>query len=176
MMPVPLSYFSPLVGGLPGATALGMEPTYYWDALSPEARRWLAEHTEPPDEPSSSRRSPTRGSICARRRTAQPSGPDRSRPTEMVRAPKPAGGLFGRRPGARRAWPAGLHSHQAGRPLDLDLSLQRGRARERPVPTDETGTFRSGAQRHARRPTGLLRNQIDPHDHARRINAIMQDR
>jgi len=47
MMPVPLSYFSPLVGGLPGATALGMEPTYYWDALSPEARRWLAENTLP---------------------------------------------------------------------------------------------------------------------------------
>jgi 4-amino-4-deoxy-L-arabinose transferase-like glycosyltransferase len=45
MMPVPLSYFSPVVGGLPGAAALGMEPTYYWDALSPEARRWLAEHT-----------------------------------------------------------------------------------------------------------------------------------
>jgi hypothetical protein len=45
MMPVPLSYFSPLVGGLPGASALGMEPTYYWDAFSPEARRWLAEHT-----------------------------------------------------------------------------------------------------------------------------------
>jgi 4-amino-4-deoxy-L-arabinose transferase-like glycosyltransferase len=45
MMPVPLSYFSPTVGGLPGATALGMEPTYYWDALSPEARRWLVEHT-----------------------------------------------------------------------------------------------------------------------------------
>ncbi len=47
LMPVPLSYFSPLVGGLPGATALGMEPTYYWDALIPEARRWLAEHTPP---------------------------------------------------------------------------------------------------------------------------------
>jgi hypothetical protein len=47
MMPVPLSYFSPLVGGLPGATALGMEPTYYWDALSPDARGWLTEHTEP---------------------------------------------------------------------------------------------------------------------------------
>ncbi len=47
MMPVPLSYFSPIVAGLPGATALGMEPTYYWDALSPEARRWLAEHTAP---------------------------------------------------------------------------------------------------------------------------------
>ena len=47
MMPVPLSYFSPLVGGLPGASALGMEPTYYWDALSPEARKWLTEHTTP---------------------------------------------------------------------------------------------------------------------------------
>src|SRR5262249_43111820 len=47
MMPVPLSYFSPIVGGLPGATALGMEPTYYWDAFSPEARRWLAANTPP---------------------------------------------------------------------------------------------------------------------------------
>jgi Dolichyl-phosphate-mannose-protein mannosyltransferase len=47
MMPVPLSYFSPIVGGLPGAAAIGMEPTYYWDALSPDARRWLAEHTPP---------------------------------------------------------------------------------------------------------------------------------
>ena len=45
MMPVPLSYFSPIVGGLPGAAALGMEPTYYWASLSPEARRWLVEHT-----------------------------------------------------------------------------------------------------------------------------------
>jgi 4-amino-4-deoxy-L-arabinose transferase-like glycosyltransferase len=47
MMPVPLSYFSPIVGGLRGATKLGMEPTYYWDALGPEARRWLAENTLP---------------------------------------------------------------------------------------------------------------------------------
>jgi hypothetical protein len=45
MMPVPVSYFSPLVGGLPGAVALGMEPTYYWDALTPEARQWLRDHT-----------------------------------------------------------------------------------------------------------------------------------
>ncbi len=49
MMPVPLSYFSPIVGGLPGATALGMEPTYYWDAFGPEARHWLADHTLPGD-------------------------------------------------------------------------------------------------------------------------------
>jgi hypothetical protein len=47
MMPVPLSYFSPIVGGLPGATALGMEPTYYWDSLDPEARHWLAANTPP---------------------------------------------------------------------------------------------------------------------------------
>jgi 4-amino-4-deoxy-L-arabinose transferase-like glycosyltransferase len=48
MMPVPLSYYSPLVGGLPGATALGMEPTYYWDALSDDALDWLNRNT-PPD-------------------------------------------------------------------------------------------------------------------------------
>ncbi len=47
MMPVPLSYFSPIVGGLPGATAMGMEPTYYWDALTPDARRWLVANTPP---------------------------------------------------------------------------------------------------------------------------------
>jgi hypothetical protein len=47
MMPVPLSYFSLIVGGLPGAAALGMEPTYYWDALGPGPRQWLARHTPP---------------------------------------------------------------------------------------------------------------------------------
>jgi hypothetical protein len=45
MMPVPLSYYSPLVGGLPGATRMGMEPTYYWDALRPETLDWLNSHT-----------------------------------------------------------------------------------------------------------------------------------
>jgi len=45
MMPVPLSYYSPIVGGLPGATYLGMEPTYYWDALGPDVRKWLTQHT-----------------------------------------------------------------------------------------------------------------------------------
>jgi 4-amino-4-deoxy-L-arabinose transferase-like glycosyltransferase len=47
LMPVPLSYYSPLVGGLPGATRLGMEPTFYWDALGPEVLDWLNEHTAP---------------------------------------------------------------------------------------------------------------------------------
>ncbi|MEO6811441.1 MAG: glycosyltransferase family 39 protein [Isosphaeraceae bacterium] len=45
MMPVPLSYYSPLVGGLPGATSLGMEPTYYWDALTDDALDWLNQNT-----------------------------------------------------------------------------------------------------------------------------------
>ncbi len=47
MMPVPLSYYSPAVGGLYGASRLGMEPTYYWDGLSDEALDWLNEHTPP---------------------------------------------------------------------------------------------------------------------------------
>jgi 4-amino-4-deoxy-L-arabinose transferase-like glycosyltransferase len=45
MMPVPLSYYSPLAGGLPGAARLGMEPTYYWDSLQPEIIAWLNSHT-----------------------------------------------------------------------------------------------------------------------------------
>ncbi len=46
-MPVPLAYYSPLVGGLPGAAALGMEPTFYWDALSDQALQDLDERTPP---------------------------------------------------------------------------------------------------------------------------------
>ena len=44
-MPVPLSYYSPAVGGLPGATALGMEPTFYWDALTDDALDWIKANT-----------------------------------------------------------------------------------------------------------------------------------
>jgi 4-amino-4-deoxy-L-arabinose transferase-like glycosyltransferase len=47
MMPVPLSYYSPLVGGLPGASVLGMEPTYYWDALSGQTLDWINRSTKP---------------------------------------------------------------------------------------------------------------------------------
>ena len=39
-----LSYYSRLIGGLRGATALGMEPTYYWDALDRHALAWLDQH------------------------------------------------------------------------------------------------------------------------------------
>jgi 4-amino-4-deoxy-L-arabinose transferase-like glycosyltransferase len=47
IMPVPLSYFSPIVGGLPGATRLGMEPSFYWDAFGDDALDWLNRHTSP---------------------------------------------------------------------------------------------------------------------------------
>jgi 4-amino-4-deoxy-L-arabinose transferase-like glycosyltransferase len=47
MMPVPLSYYSPLVGGLPGAARLGMEPTYYWDALTDGALARIDAATPP---------------------------------------------------------------------------------------------------------------------------------
>jgi 4-amino-4-deoxy-L-arabinose transferase-like glycosyltransferase len=40
-----LSYYSRVVGGLRGAAALGMEPTYYWDALDRDALQWIADHT-----------------------------------------------------------------------------------------------------------------------------------
>jgi len=42
-----LSYYNLLIGGLPGATAAGMEPTYYWDALDGDVLAWLDEHTPP---------------------------------------------------------------------------------------------------------------------------------
>jgi hypothetical protein len=40
-----LSYYNLLIGGLPGATSAGMEPTYYWDALDASVLRWLHENT-----------------------------------------------------------------------------------------------------------------------------------
>jgi hypothetical protein len=46
MMPVPLSYFSPIAGGLPGAAKLGMEPTFYWDSLDESALDWLNANTK----------------------------------------------------------------------------------------------------------------------------------
>lgn len=40
-----LSYYNLAIGGLRGADALGMEATYYWDALDDEVLAWLHEHT-----------------------------------------------------------------------------------------------------------------------------------
>ena len=48
--PVPLAYFSPLVGSLPGASRLGMEPVYYWDALTPQALAWINNHSTVDDK------------------------------------------------------------------------------------------------------------------------------
>lgn len=42
-----LSFYNRLIGGLRGATRLGMEPTYWWDALDSETLQWLARNTGP---------------------------------------------------------------------------------------------------------------------------------
>ena len=41
-----LSYYNLLIGGLPGATRAGMEPTYFWDSLDANAFAWLAANTK----------------------------------------------------------------------------------------------------------------------------------
>ncbi len=41
-----LSYYNVLIGGLPGAAAVGMEPTYWWDALDASSLAWLDAHTD----------------------------------------------------------------------------------------------------------------------------------
>ena len=40
-----LSHYNLLIGGLPGATAAGMEPTYYWDGLDASTLDWLNTNT-----------------------------------------------------------------------------------------------------------------------------------
>ena len=45
-----LSYYNLLIGGLPGATALGMEPTYYWDGLDRSVLDWLQAHSGPAEK------------------------------------------------------------------------------------------------------------------------------
>ncbi|WP_165066226.1 ArnT family glycosyltransferase [Paludisphaera rhizosphaerae] len=44
--PLQLSYFNALIGGLSGATRAGIEPTYYWEAVTPDVRDWLNTHTD----------------------------------------------------------------------------------------------------------------------------------
>lgn len=41
-----LSYYNLVIGGLPGATRAGMEPTYYWDSLDHEVLDWLGANTK----------------------------------------------------------------------------------------------------------------------------------
>jgi hypothetical protein len=44
--PVQLSYYNLAIGGLSGAARAGMEPTYYWDAVTPDVIDWLNTHTD----------------------------------------------------------------------------------------------------------------------------------
>lgn len=43
--PLELSYYSPMIGGLPGAERAGFEPTYFWDAVTPDVLDWLNDNT-----------------------------------------------------------------------------------------------------------------------------------
>jgi hypothetical protein len=45
--PQTLSHYSLLVGGVSGAARIGMEPTYWWDALDTDVLTWINENTEP---------------------------------------------------------------------------------------------------------------------------------
>jgi hypothetical protein len=45
--PHELSYYNPLIGGIQGAEKLGMETTYYFDALGDSSLRALQEHVKP---------------------------------------------------------------------------------------------------------------------------------
>jgi hypothetical protein len=45
-----LSYYNLLIGGLKGAAAVGMEPTYYWDGLDRSVLDWLHQHTTPDEK------------------------------------------------------------------------------------------------------------------------------
>jgi hypothetical protein len=45
--PQTLSHYSLLVGGVRGAASIGLEPTYWWDALDDDVLEWLNTHTEP---------------------------------------------------------------------------------------------------------------------------------
>ena len=44
--PQTLSHYNLLVGGVRGAASLGMEPTYWWDALDADVLDWLNARTE----------------------------------------------------------------------------------------------------------------------------------
>lgn len=41
-----LSYYNLAIGGLKGATAAGMETTFYWDGMTHEVFDWLNQHTD----------------------------------------------------------------------------------------------------------------------------------
>jgi hypothetical protein len=43
--PVQLAYYNILIGGPAGAARAGLEPTFYWDAFTPEAREWVNQNT-----------------------------------------------------------------------------------------------------------------------------------
>ena len=150
MMPVPLSYFSPIVGGLPGATALGMEPTYYWDALDAEARRWLTEHTQP-GRTIQFATSPTRGCTSGRRASCRagcmkPSDPTRGNGTFFRTDRGPSGKSIGTSSlrGTPRTQPESWASRSSGSSLTANTNVSRRESPRNRSGTDPIGRGRVG--------------------------------
>ena len=126
MMPVPLSYYSPIVGGLPGAARLGMEPTYYWDALTDDALDCLNAHT-PPGQTVRFATFPTSCLYLDEDRPADRAGSPRSTrgPTAWYVLQNRPGRAAARGAGAdRRRRRRGVRRLQAGRPARLGLPPQ----------------------------------------------------
>ena len=155
MMPVPLSYFSPLVGGLPGATKLGMEPTYYWDGLSAEARRWLADNTAA-GQTIEFREFPLSWLYLRRtgelpRRLAQV---DPGVPQWVVLQNRP-GAFSDRRPRPDCKRPSCVYRHKTRRTVDLDLSLHRSGTRDWDARRPTRGIPHAGAAAVRLAPAGV---------------------
>ncbi len=47
--PVQLAYYNEIIGGISGAARAGLEPTYFWDAMTPDMIEWLNEHSTDDD-------------------------------------------------------------------------------------------------------------------------------
>ncbi len=116
MMPVPLAYFSPIFGGLPGAADWGWSRPTTWMPSFRDPRPWLPSNT-PRARPSSSPCSPARASTCAHRGVAATPGPDRSGPTRWFVLQNRPGAFSDPGRGARQPGPPRFTLSKLGVPL-----------------------------------------------------------
>ncbi len=155
MMPVPLSYFSPIVGGLPGAARLGMEPTYFWDGLPADAIAWLERHTPAGRSVRFANVPDVLALPPANRPAPGPALAGRAGPARLVRRAEPAGRLRAARTRSARDGPAGVcQVSRLGVPLVLIYPYPRATAC-RPSGSAPPGRSRWTGVAAGRRP-GLL--------------------
>ena len=149
MMPVPLSYFSPIVGGLPGATKLGHGADVLLGRTQPRGPALAGrEHLARADDQSiESFR--IRGCTCAGRASC------RGDSHPLTRAYR-NGSCFRTVPGRSRSgacsggkWSPRVHRHEARRTFDLDFSVRRFGAVDWPARKSKRGKPQAGAARFA---------------------------